>query len=125
MINDDDREQVKRLERLGWDSLCDGTGDDFYGDLMLPDAVMVLSGGFLLDREGVIGSLTSAPTWDTYEIFDERLIASGEDVVTNVYRAEAHRDGQPTFDALMSSTYVRTGAGWRMSLYQQTPIEAS
>lgn len=125
MISDDDREQLFRLERLGWDSLCDGTGDDFYGELMLPDAVMVLSTGFLLDRDGVIRSLTSAPTWDDYEIFDERLIVSTGDVVTNVYRAEAHRDGQPTFDALMSSTYVRSESGWRMSLYQQTPIEAS
>jgi hypothetical protein len=29
------------LERAGWDSLWDSTGSDFYGGVMLPDAVMV------------------------------------------------------------------------------------
>ena len=41
------------LEHAGWRSLCDGTGDRFYGSLMTDDAVMVLANGMVLDRAAV------------------------------------------------------------------------
>src|SRR6478672_1167714 len=33
------------LERAGWDSLCNQTGSEYYGELMLPNALMVLANG--------------------------------------------------------------------------------
>ncbi len=39
-------DELLTLERRGWDSLCDGTGGEFYGGPMTDDGVMVLAHGF-------------------------------------------------------------------------------
>jgi hypothetical protein len=118
-------DELLTLERRGWDSLCDGTGGEFYGGLMTDDGVMVLAHGFALPRDAVVASLGDAPPWAGYEIRDPRLVALGDDATALVYTGQAWRDGEPVFEALMSSVYVRRDEGWRLALYQQTPIPAS
>ncbi len=116
------RGDLERLERRGWDSLCDGTGAEFYGALMTDDAVMVLADGSVLDRAAVVAALRDAPVWRSYEIDQARLIDAGSGSAALVYRAVAHRgDDEPPFTAWMSSLYVDDGEGWRLALYQQTP----
>ncbi len=111
------------LETRGWESLCHGTGGDFYGGLMTDDAVMVLANGMVMDRIAVVESLGQAPPWSSYEISNERVIRNGSDSACLVYVGTARRDGeQPAFVAVMSSVYRRQDDGWRLSLYQQTPI---
>ena len=44
------RHVLLELERAGWDSLCNQTGSEYYGELMLPNALMVLANGRVLDR---------------------------------------------------------------------------
>ncbi|MEE6271790.1 nuclear transport factor 2 family protein [Georgenia sp. MJ206] len=110
------------VERRGWDSLCDGSGAELYGALMTAEAVMVLAHGVVLDRAGVVASLADAPRWRTYELDDVRLVPVGADAAALVYTARAYRDGEPPFESLMSSTYVRAGGAWRLALYQQTPL---
>ena len=115
--------ELLAIERRGWDSLCDGTGADFYGSVMLHDAVMVLAHGVVMNREAVIASLNDAPPWRTYEISDARVISAGTDSMILVYTGVAYREGNsPAFRGLMSSNYVRVDGGWKLVLYQQTPI---
>lgn len=115
--------RLLELERRGWDSLCDGTGAVFYGDLMTEDGVMVLANGVVMDRETVVASLEHAPAWRTYDIGDARLVDAGPDGVALVYVGTAYRDGDaPAFVGLMSSVYVRRDGRWRLALYQQTPV---
>lgn len=110
------------LERRGWDALCDGTGDRFYGEIMTSDAVMVLANGAVMDRDTVVSALAEAPPWRRYAISDERVISIGADAAALVYTGTAYRDpDEPAFVGAMSSVYVRTDGGWRMTLYQQTP----
>lgn len=113
------------LERLGWASLCEGTGSEFYGSLMTRDGLMVLADGAVLDRRAVIESLRDAPPWDRYAISDAQLVKVGSEGVALVYTARAQRDPEDEpFVALMSSVYLRSAGGWRLALYQQTPIPA-
>ncbi len=113
------------LERQGWDSLCDSTGDEFYGQAMTEDAVMVLANGEVMDRDTVVAALGQAPPWRTYDISDPRLVQTGPDSAALVYRGSAYRDAdEPAFIGLMSSVYVRRNAEWRLALYQQTPVPA-
>ena len=115
--------ELLTIERRGWDSLCDGTGANFYGSLMVNDAVMVLAHGVVMDREAVIASLNDAPPWRTYEISDARIISAGADSTILVYTGVAYREGDsPAFRSLMSSIYVRVDGDWKLVLYQQTPI---
>ncbi|MGX1596129.1 DUF4440 domain-containing protein [Dietzia maris] len=113
--------ELVRLEHQGWASLCDGTGADFYGRLMTPDAVMILAHGLALDREAVIASLDDAPPWQTYDISDERLVEIDENTAALVYTGRASR-GDDHFHALMSTVYTRRDGQWRIALYQQTPV---
>ncbi len=110
------------LEHRGWQSLCDGTGADFYGRIMTDDAVMVLANGAVMDRSHVVEALEGSPTWAGYDLTDERVVTIGPDAAALVYTGSAHRDGsQPSVVATMSSVYVRTTDGWRLAVYQQTP----
>ena len=115
-------DSLLHLERAGWDSLCNSSGADFYGELMTVDGLMVLVNGFVLDREAVILSLNEARSWDTYEITDARIVAVGDGAATIVYNAMASRGGQEPFEAIMSSTYALVDGKPRLALYQQTTI---
>lgn len=111
------------LEHAGWQSLCDSTGSDFYGQLMTEDGVMILAHGQVLTRQEVINSLSEAPPWKSYAIEDERLVPLGDSAAVLVYRGTASRDDLPApFVALMASVYLRRGDGWALASYQQTPI---
>jgi hypothetical protein len=120
-MSDELRDALEELERAGWNALCDGTGSEFYGDLMTTDAAMVLADGAVLTRPAVVDSLRGAPPWDGYELRDLRLVTTGRDGAALVYRARARRDGAPDFVAAMSSVYVRVDGRWRLALYTQTP----
>lgn len=110
------------LEHRGWDSLCDGTGSAFYGDLMTDDGLMVLADGSVMDRDAVVASLEHAPTWQSYDIDDPRVVDAGDGTAAVVYVGTGYRDGdQPAFVGVMSSVYVRRNGSWRLALYQQTP----
>ncbi len=112
-----------RMERQGWDSLCDGTGASFYGSLMTADAVMVLANGAVMDRQAVVESLEQAPAWRSYDIDDVRLVRSGPDSAALVYVGTGYREGdEPAFTGVMSSVYRHLDDAWRLTLYQQTPI---
>ncbi|MBP2408095.1 nuclear transport factor 2 family protein [Brachybacterium fresconis] len=118
-------DELLALEHRGWDSLCDGTGDDVYGRLLTADGVMVLAHGMVFDRPTVIASLAEAPPWQRYEIRDARLIEIDAATAILVYTGIASRDeDEQPFRALMSSTYTRRDGQWRLALYQQTPIPA-
>lgn len=110
------------LERAGWDALCRGEGADFYGEIMTYDAIMLLAGGLALDKDAVLASLGEAPAWDSYEISDERLIDLGPTSAALLYTARASIYGERPFVALMTSVYLQDDYGWRLALYQQTPI---
>ncbi|MCC3763485.1 nuclear transport factor 2 family protein [Glycomyces sp. TRM65418] len=118
-----DFDELLDLERSGWIALCEGAGADFYGSTMTEKGRMVLAHGLALDRKATIDSLVDAPPWAGFEIADADFIPIGEDAAAIVYTAKAWRDDPDRpFRALMSSTYLRTDEGWRLALYQQTPI---
>lgn len=115
-------DELLDLEHRGWTSLCDGTGAEFYGEIMTEDGQMLLAHGQALDRTEVIASLGDAPPWQSYDISDVRAAALSDDAAILTYRGTGFRDEGEPFRALMSSVYTRRGGEWRLALYQQTPI---
>jgi hypothetical protein len=117
----DTRTELLALENDGWNSLCESTGDTFYGALMTDDAVMVLANGMVMDRDAVMASLAEAPPWDRYDISEVRWPLITEAVAILTYVGRAFRgESEPAFTGPMTSVYVRQGDGWRLALYQQT-----
>ena len=115
-------EDLLALEHEGWRSLCEGRGGSFYKETMTADGLMILVNGMVLDRPQVAASLDDAPTWETYEITEPRLVPLGDDSAALTYRATAGREGQAPFVAVMSSTYRLSEGRPRLALYQQTTV---
>ena len=114
-------DELLQLERSGWCSLCESTGDRFYGELMTDDALMVLANGAVMDRDAVTAALGKAPPWSAFELSEPRLVSAGPDTAALVYIGTAQRDGsEEPFSGAMSSVYHRIGDRWRLVLYQQT-----
>ena len=115
-------DELIELERAGWTSLCDGTGDRFYGSIMTDDGLMVLADGSVMTRADVVAALGQAPPWAHYEMDDVRVVPVGDDTAALVYVGTGHRGGgEPSFVAVMTSVYVRREGQWRLAVYQQTP----
>ena len=92
---------------------------------MLPNALMVLANGMVMDRDMVVSALSESPPWRAYDIGDVRLIEVDNDNAVLVYTGTAYREADaPAFVGAMSSAYHRTDGGWKLALYQQTQIPA-
>lgn len=116
-------DELLEIERAGWQSLCESTGDRFYGDLMTEDAVMVLANGSIMDRSAVTAALGQAPPWKSFALSDQHVISAGADAAALVYIGTAERDGaDEPFVGAMSSVYHRVDGRWRLVLYQQTTV---
>lgn len=114
-------DELLHIERAGWDSLCESTGADFYGELMLPEAVMVLANGMVMDRNTVVAALSESPPWRAYELSGVHVIVLDDDNAVLVYTGTAYRDEEePAFVGAMSSVYHRVDGAWKLALYQQT-----
>ena len=115
-------DELIELERAGWASLCDGTGDDFYSRAMTDDGVMVLADASVMTRDEVVAALGQAPPWASYEMADVRVVPLGDDSAALIYIGTGHREGdEPSFVGVMSSVYVRRDGQWKLAVYQQTP----
>jgi hypothetical protein len=110
------------LEEEGWRALAAGEGAGFYAEHCTDDALMIFPGGMVMDRDAAVQGLRDAPGWAEYTLADWRAAPLGDDAGVVVYRAEARREGEAPYVALMSSTYVRDGGTWRLALHQQTPV---
>lgn len=115
-------ESILATEGAGWESLCQGNGGSFYGDLMTPGGVMVIANGMVLDRAAVKASLDHAPRWDRYEISEVRRVSLGSDSAALIYSAQSVRGDEAPFVATMTSVYSVIEGRLRLALYQQTAV---
>jgi hypothetical protein len=116
-------DEIIDIERRGWKALAtDGSAaTDFYDEVLDDEPVVLLPGGMVVkDRQQIVDSMGGA-AWSSYDLdgLDVRELGHGAAVVT--YGALARREGADDYSALMSSTYVRRPAGWRLAIHQQTP----
>ena len=123
MADDELTRELLDLEHRGWQALSEGTGADFYGDLMTDDGVMVLANGSIADRAAVVQALRGSPPWQRFELDSARTVGAGDGAAVLVYTARAWREeAEEPFVGAMTSTYVRDGDRWRLAVYTQTPL---
>ena len=115
-------DELIELEKAGWASLCNGTGDSFYGDLMTDDGVMVMANGAVMTRKEVVDALAESPPWASYEIDDVQTVPVGDDAAALVYVGTGHRGrGQP---AVRRSDDQRLRAARRRLEARAVPADA-
>jgi len=97
-------------------------GPDFHAAHMARQAVMVFPppAGILARSESLAG-LADAPRWRSVDMEETSAAGLGATVVL-AYRVLARRDGEDTYRALCSSTYVRSRGAWGLLSHHQTPL---
>ena len=111
--------EIEELERRGWEALSGPDGAAFYEDAMADDGLMVFP-GMVMDKPIAVSIIREVQPWSTFELREVRV--SGDDSAALVtYRAKAQRVGEPEYEAVMSSVYVRRDGRWLLLLHQQSP----
>lgn len=116
--------EILGLEHEAWQALSTNSGAvrALCERVLDPEVVMLLPGGLVIEGSDQALESMSGPPWDSYELSHERVLTLSGDAAVVVYQARARR-GDLDYLALINSTYVRRGGGWRLALHQQTPIE--
>jgi len=117
-------EELFDLETQGWRALSTSADAavEFYGELLMDDAVMVFPGGILLrGKPDILAAMCGAP-WEAFELADPHVIRLSEDGYAVAYRATAKRADSDVFEALIMSVYVRRSDGWQLALHQPPPV---
>jgi hypothetical protein len=113
-------DELERLERRGWEALSGPDGAAFYREVMADEGVMVFP-GLVMDKEGALKVMGEVAPWATFELHDLRAIQPLPDCGMVVYHADAQRTGERTYQAEMTSVYVRRDDRWQLVLHQQSP----
>ena len=112
-------QEIEDLERRGWAALSGPDGAAFYEDTMADDGLMVFP-GMVMDKRTAIGTIRDVQPWARFELADIN-VAGDENAALVTYRANAQRAGEPEYEAIMSSVYVRRDGRWLLLLHQQSP----
>ena len=112
-------DELESLERDGWEALSGPNGAMFYAEVMHDDGLMVFP-GLTMDKRAALEAIREARPWASFELTDVRVARVGDAGLVS-YKAVGERTGQPPYQAVMSSVYVRDESGWRLLLHQQSP----
>lgn len=114
-------DSLVEAETAGWQAIVDGAGRQWFRD-RVDDQIVVLG-----PRFGVASGLAAldqlaGATWSWFRVRAPQVVAITEDVATLTYRVIARRDFDSEYQAVVSSTYRRDGAGWLLVVRQETPM---
>ena len=103
------------IEELLWTG-----GTDTYRTRLAPGCMMAFHGLGVLQGEEILESLKDAPRWQSVEM-TARHTSETDGIVVISYVATGYRDGDAPHRVLCTSTWRRTGNGWRLVQHQQAP----
>jgi hypothetical protein len=115
------KDELLQLETEGWQAISEHRGGQFYSTRLIPDALMVLPGGMVLDRNAVIAAIDGPIIWSWFRIENEQVVPLNDDAAALNYKVTAQRPWEDEYKARMTSTYVRRSGDWMLALHQQTP----
>ena len=123
MADEDVFQELLLLEHRGWQSLCDGTADRFWWQIMTDDALVVLADGTIMDRVALADELAHTPRWVNYRIDDARLVFVAAKAAALVYVGMGLQAGHTKpFVGSVSSVYGRRRDGWKLVLSEQNAV---
>jgi hypothetical protein len=112
-------QELIQVERKGWEALCSAEAVTYYRQHLAEDALMAFPFG-VMDRDEVLSAMAAAGPWASFDMETPRVIQLGPDCGVLVYAVSAQREGQETFSAVLSSTFVRRDGRWRLAFHQQS-----
>lgn len=112
-------DELVALEHGFWEAAGDG---DFYADHMHDHGRCLLPVG-VLDKSSTIDAIARAEPWSSHEFDDIEVHEPGPEVAVLTYKSIATRtNSDDTYEALISTTYIRNSGSWQLLIHQQTPL---
>ena len=114
-----DHDDVLVLERRFW---TEGGGDPaFWRTHFASEGLVALSFG-VMDKDQTVDAMGRAQPWRAVEMTDPRVRSLGDHAVLLTYRADAVREDDSTYAAVVGSVYVRYDGDWQLAFHQQSPV---
>jgi hypothetical protein len=115
----DHRDELIEIEQRFWRAAGDRVS---YERNLSDDAIHILPGWGIADRDAVLAGVAEADPWQRFEIENPKVVPLCDGGAALVYEAHAARAGESSYDAAITSVYRRRGATWELTLHQQTPL---
>ena len=72
-------EELLQIERAGWQAISAHKGAEFYSSRLTEDALMVLPGDLVLDRQTALDSIDGPVPWEWFRLENDRFVRLGEE----------------------------------------------
>ena len=108
---------LTEIERGFWTG-----GKDYYLQHVDRDCLLAFKDMAGVHGREEIAEMTGQNRWKAIEIEDKGFVAPTPDTAILTYEAHGTRASGETYDALVSTSYVRRDGEWKMSFHQQTPL---
>jgi hypothetical protein len=100
-------------------------GAEFYG--AHADAQCLVAFGDMagvLAREELVGTVGAGPRWQKPDLKIKGFLEPTPGFALLTYEAHAEKvDGSRSYDALVTSGYVRRDGAWKLAFHQQSPLK--
>ena len=115
------RHVLVELEERGWEALSSTDGAAFCETWLADDAVLVVP-GMIIDRATFLQAAGQEAPWAAHRIEEARVVQFMPGCEAVLYRVTASREGQPEYEALITSVYAKQHDDWKLVYHQQTPM---
>jgi ketosteroid isomerase-like protein len=113
-------DQAWQLEQDSWAAVVAGDAATFFSKIMTDDAFVVVPEG-VLDRNALVASLQEPPSWQSYDLTDERLVLLDGETVLISYRVRTSGDDASGHRGQVTTMYRWLDGGWALAFRQYTP----
>jgi hypothetical protein len=114
------RDELMAIEHLVWKA-TEERNVEFYDRILTGDSLVVSVRG-IGDRQAILDEIENNPNvLPIYELDVPRVIRLGDRAAILSYKAKLGED-EEVREVLVSTSYVREGAGWKLAFHQQTPL---
>ena len=111
--------ELLEVEQRFWQA----SGDpDFWAEHFNDEGVVGLPIG-LMNKESTLLGQEQARPWGDFSIKEAHIVDLGDDVASITYHANAQREGESDYSAVVTSVYARRNGEWQLMVHQQTPAE--
>jgi hypothetical protein len=112
------RDELFETEKKFW------TGDaEFYRKNLDEQCLVVfaeMSG--VMRKEEIAATIKEGARWRKLDMKDRNFLSLADDIALLSYKASAMRETGDSYEALVSSAYVKRKGQWKMAFHQQTPL---
>ena len=112
------KDELTAMEHGFWRAAGDGA---YYAEHMHLNGRCLLPVG-MMDKSSTVEAIAKAEPWSSHTFEDVEVDQPTRDIAVLTYAATGQREMGGSYQALISTTYIRSHGSWTLYLHQQTPL---